>query len=151
MRDSRVNVANSQTFTNPTSTGAVSTNVLDLEVDSVGGAILTDDQLEGFMNVTIISATLSSGGTEGIVLEARNADNSNLATGAENIGVQDVPLAKVVTGAKFSVPFKRDIAERYLGGWLRAKSTTYTGAIVVDIDFADQPISENESVQKVTA
>jgi hypothetical protein len=151
MRDSLLNVANGQVFTNPTSTGEKSASHLDLEVDSVAAAILTDDQIEGYLNVTIISAALSSGGTEGIVLEVRNGDNSNLSASAENVGVQDIPLAKVVTGAKFSVPFKRDIAERYLGGWLRAKSTTYTGTITVDMDFADEPISENESVQKVTS
>lgn len=151
MRDTPLNAADGQTFTNPDSTGEISENVLDLEQDSGSNTLITDDQLEGYMNVTITSAALTSGGTEGISLLVRNGDNSDCTTGAENIGSLDVPLAQVVSGAKFSVPFKRQIAERYLGGWLAAKSTTYTGTIILDIDFADQPISENESIQKVTS
>jgi hypothetical protein len=40
---------------------------------------------------------------------------------------------------------------RYVGGWLKAKSTTYTGIIVIDqyIDYA--PIGPNEAIQKAPA
>lgn len=151
MRDNTLLLSNAQSRTNPTSTGTVSSNVLDLEQDSGSNVILTDDQVEGFMNVIVTSASLSSGGTEGITLEVRNGDNSDCATGAEVIGSLDIPLALFVTGAKFSVPFRRDVCERYLGGWLRAKSTTYTGTIIVDAEIANNPISENESIQKVTS
>lgn len=151
MRDSPLLLSNAQARVNPDSTGTVSSNVLDLEQTSAAVVILTDDQIEGFMNVVLTAVALTSGGTEGISLQVRNADNSNLATGAEIIGQQDVPLADVVAGAKFSVPFKRDKAERYAGGWLAAKSTTYTGTITVDAEFSDQPIGENESLQKVVS
>lgn len=151
MRDTPLNVSNAQVLTNLDSTGVRSTHVMDMEQDSGSNVLLTDDQLVGYMNVVITAISYTSGGTEGISLLVRNGDNSDGTTGAENIGSQDVPLAKVVAGAKFSVPFKRDIGERYLAGWAAAKSTTYTGTITVDIDFSDQPISENESIQKVTS
>ncbi len=99
----------------------------------------------------LTDVSFTSGGTEGISLIVRNGDNSDCATGAEDIGKLDVPLTKVVDGAKFSVPFKCQVGERYIGGWLAAKSTTYTGTITADFDFADQPISENESLQKVVS
>ena len=151
MRDTPLNLSDAQVFTNPDSTGAVSDDVIDLEQDSAANVILTDDQLAGFLNVILTAVALSSGGTEGIVLEVRNADNSDGATGAEVIGAREVPLADVVAGKKFAVPFRRDIAERYVAGWLRAKSTTYTGTITIDADLADLPISDNEVLQKVTS
>lgn len=151
MRDSPLLLANGQSRTNPTSTGTVSSNVLDLEQDSGSNVILTDDQVEGYMNVVLTSVTFTSGGTEGISLQVRNGDNSDGTTGAEIIGNLDVPLADVVAGKRFSVPFRRDVAERYIAGWLAAKSTTYTGVIVVDMELSDQPIGENESIQKVVS
>ena len=151
MRDTPLNLSDAQARTNPTITGTVSTNVIDLEQDSAATVILTDDQIEGYMNVILTAVAYTSGGTEGIVLEVRNADNSDGATGAEVVGAMEVPLTDVVAGKKFSVPFRRDIAERYVAGWLRAKSTTYTGTITVDADLADLPISDNEVLQKVTS
>lgn len=150
MRDAPLVLSNAQSRTNPNSTGTVSANVLDMEQDSAANVILTDDQIEGYMNVILTSVTFTSGGNEGISLQVRNGDNSDLATGVEIVGHLDVPLAFVVEGKKFSVPFKRQVAERYAGGWFMAKSTTYTGVIIVDAEFSDKPISENESIQKVT-
>lgn len=151
MRDKDLLVSDAQARTNPDLTGTVSETVLDLEQSSKSVAILTDDQLVGFMNVILTAVSFTSGGTEGISLQVRNADNSNLSTGAEIIGQLDVPLADILAGAKFNVPFNRAKAERYLGGWLAAKSTTYTGTITVDMWFDNEPISENESLQKVPA
>jgi len=151
MRDSLLLLSDAQARTNPDSTGTVSTNVLDLEQDASSNVLITDDQVQGFMNVVLTAVSFSSGGTEGITLQVRNGDNSDCATSAEVIGSLDVPLANVVAGAKFSVPFRRDVCERYLGGWLMAKSTTYTGTITVDAEIQSGPISENESLQKVTS
>lgn len=149
MRDNNLLMSDAQARTNPTSTGTVSTNVCDLEQNSGAVTLITDDQLCGYMNVILTAVSYTSGGTEGITLQVRNGDNSDCTTGAEIIGQQDVPLTGVVAGAKFSVPFRRDVAERYLGSWVAAKSTTYTGTITVDAWFDNQPISENESLQKV--
>ncbi len=151
MRDNVLLLSNAQARINPTSTGTVSTNVLDLEQDSAANTLITDDQVEGFMNVVLTAYSFTSGGDEGITLEVRNADNSDLATGAEVIGSLDIPLADLAAGDKFAVPFKRQVAERYLGGWVRAKSTTLVGTVTVDAEFANNPISENESLQKVTS
>lgn len=151
MRDNTLLLSDAQARVNPDSTGTVSSNVLDLEQSSGAVVILTDDQLVGYMNVVLTAVAFTSGGTEGMSLQVRNADNSNLATGAEIVGQLDVPLADIVAGKKFSVPFRRDVAERYAGGWLAAKSTTYTGTITVDAEFSDQPIGENELIQKTAA
>ena len=151
MRDNALLLMDAQDEVNLSSTGVISDYYCDMEVDSAAGALLTDDQVQGYMNVVITAIDYTSGGTEGLVLEVRNGDNSNLSTSAEVIGVQDVPLAKVVAGAQFSVPFRRDVAEKYLGGWVRAKSTTYTGTVTFDAEFSDTPFSENESLQKVPA
>jgi len=151
MRDNALLLMNGQDELNLDSTGVMSDYYCDMEVDSAAAALLTDDQLQGFMNVTITAIDYTSGGTEGISLQVRNGDNADLATGAEVIGQQDVPLAKVVAGAQFAVPFRRDVGEKYLGGWVAAKSTTYTGTVTFDAEFSDQPCSENESLQKVPA
>ena len=151
MRDNPLNVSDGQSRTNPNSTGTISDQQLDMEQDSAATVILTDDQVEGYLNVIITAYSFTSGGTEGIVLEVRNGDNNDLATGVEVIGSLNVPLADIAVGAKFPVPFKRDVAERYLGGWLRAHTTTLTGTIAVDADFSNQQIGPNETIQKVTS
>ena len=150
MRDSDL-FSDAQARTNPDSTGTVSTNVFDLEQNSGATELITDEQIEGYMNVVLTAVSFTSGGTECISLQVRNGDNSDCTTGAEIIGQLDVPLTKIVAGAKFSVPFRRQICERYLGGWLSAKSTTYTGTITVDAWVDNEPITENESLQKVPA
>jgi hypothetical protein len=152
MRDSLLLLGDGQDFVNNDTTGEVTDNVLDLELLKSGGDTpLTDDQAIGYMNVEVTATSYSSGGTEGICLEVHTGDNSDLTTGAKVIGHLDVPLASIVAGAKFSVPFRKDVADRYLGGWVLAKSTTYTGTFYLDLEFSNLPISENESLQKVTA
>jgi hypothetical protein len=151
MRDTPLKVMDGQSRTNPNSTGTISSNVLDLEQDSDSNVLLTDDQVEGWLNYIITDYSYTSGGTEGMIFEVRNGDNSDLATGVEVIGSVQVPLADLAIGKKIPVPFKRDVAERYLGGWIRAASTTLTGTIECDADFSNLPISENESLQKVVS
>lgn len=151
MRDSLLLLSNAQDFTNEDSTGEVTDNVLDLEQDSSSNTLITDDQVEGYMNVIVTSTSYTSGGTEGIVVEVHTGDNSDLTTSARVLASLDIALTDVAAGNKFSVPFRCDVAHRYLGGWVKAKSTTYTGTFYLDIEFANNPISPNDSLQKVTS
>lgn len=148
MRDS-IPFSDAQARTNPTSTGTVSTHIHDLEQNAAAASLIADDQVEMVCNVVITAVSYTSGGTEGIILEVRTGDNSDLETADEVIGAKDVLLADVVAGAQFSIPCIKNVMQRYLGGWLRAKSTTYTGTITIDqyVDFA--PIGSNEDIQKV--
>jgi hypothetical protein len=150
MRDN-IPFAEEQTVTNPSSTGEITDNIHDLEKNSAAAALITDDQVEAVCNVVIRSVAFGSGGTEGVVFEVRTDDATNLATGEIVVGAVHIPLAEVVAGAKISIPFLRNVMKRYVGGWLRAHTTTYTGDIVFDqyIDFA--PIGPNETIQKVPA
>lgn len=151
MRDSKLLLSNAQDFASMDSTGEVTDNVLDLEQDGSSNVILTDDQVEGFMNVVVTSTSGIGGGTEGIVVEVHNGDNSDLTTSAKVLASLDIPYASLVDGAAFSVPFRKSNCDRYLGGWVMAKSTSLTGTLYLDIEFSDEPISENESIQKVPA
>lgn len=150
MRDG-ILFSDNQTLTNLTSTGVKSTDIDDLEQNSAAVALITDDQQAFNCNFVLTSVSFTSGGTEGIILEVRTSDNSDMTTGAEVIGAKDVLLADIVAGKKFSVPVEKNVMQRYLSAWFRAKSTTYTGTIKADAykDFA--PISPNETLQKVPA
>jgi len=155
MRDN-ILFSDNQSRTNPDSTGTISTNIFDLEQDSNANSLITDDQIECICNAVITSYSYTSGGTEGIVIEVRTDDETDLATakdgssaGYEIIGSKEIALEDLAAGKKISIPIIRSKMKRYVGGWLRAGSTTLTGTIKIDqyLDFA--PISANESIQKV--
>jgi len=155
MRDNLL-LSDAQARTNPDSTGTISSNYFDLEKNSAAASLITDDFLKGYLNVILTAVALTSGGTEGIVLELRMDDATSLATSKDGVSAgfvvvasKEVPLERIVAGAKFSIPFIEPIGKRYIGAWLKALSTTYTGTITVDawIDYA--PITGNEAIQKV--
>ena len=157
MRDSQLVVANGQTMTNLDSTGEISTDYLDLEKDSAANVILTDDQVDTWCNIVITSYTYTSGGDEGLTFQVRTDDAVDLATAKSGAaghivaGAIEVPLEDLVTGLKLSFRVRKDIMKRYMGGWVLATSTTLTGVLILDIEFSDKPISENEGLQKVTS
>lgn len=153
MRDSVLLLSDNQDFANTTSTGEVTDNVYDVETSNGSLAVLTDDQIVGFMNVTLITvpAQATIVGTEGLVIEARTAAAAALTSLYEVIGGISILPAKIVAGAKFSVPCRFDVLQKYVGGWVRAVNTAVVGTIYADIEFSDLPISENESLQKVVS
>jgi len=153
MRDSKLLLSNNQDFANTTSTGEVTDDVLDVETLDGSIAALTDDQLVGYMNVTLgtVPAQATIVGTEGVIFEALTDSAAALTTLPEIIGAISVIPSKIVAGAKFSVPCRFDVLQKYVGGWVKAVSTSVVGTIYADIEFSDEPISENESIQKVTA
>jgi len=144
-------LSDNQDFANTDSTGEVTDNVFDMEATSGAVALITDDQGIGYMNVTInvapAQATIAA--TEGIVFEVRTDSAAALTTLPEVCGAISVLPSKLVAGAKFSVPFRMDVLQKYLGGWVRDVSTDLVGTLYADIHFADTPISPNEALQKV--
>lgn len=144
------------------STGVVSTNVFDQEVDGATNAntILTDDQIDAFFNVLIL-ATTNTGGDEGLRVQLRCDDDAAL-----NFGVADQPADgtaneqivgeifikqdDIVAGKKFSTRVKRANLGKYLGAWFKAASTSLNGATTVDCWCGDAPVGENEDIQKTT-
>lgn len=157
MRDALLLVANGQTFTNLSGTGEISDEYLDLEKDSPGNAILTDDQVECWCNFIITSYSFSSGGGEGLTFSVRTDDQTDHATAKSGsagyiaIGAVEIALEDLAVGLKISVRVSKDVMKRYMAGWIAATSTTLTGVVKADIEFSDQRISENETLQKVTA
>jgi hypothetical protein len=155
MRDKFV-FSDAQEYTNEDSTGTISTNIFDMEQDGSSNTILTDDQIEAYLNVVVTAYSYTSGGTEGIVVELRTDDATDLATAKDGssagyivIAAKEVPLEDLAAGLKISVPVRKDVLKRYVGAWLRAGSTTLTGTVTVDAYIDMAPISENESLQKV--
>lgn len=143
MRDQGFVFSDSQTITNVTSTGEVSSNTWDLETNAP-----VDDQVVGFVNITIISAVVS-GMTEGLEFQVRTAAAEALTSVYEIVGAISVIPGKVVAGAQFSIPINFDVCQKQLGVWAKAISTSNTGAIVFDAEFSVNRVSPNGSLQKM--
>jgi len=157
MRDNLL-FSDAQARTNPTSTGTISTNVHDLEQNSGAVELITDDMIQGYLNVILTAVAFTSGGGEGITLELRMDDAAALATAKDGVSAgyvvvaaKEVPLERIVAGAKFSIPFIEPVGKRYIGAWLKATSTTYTGSITVDAWIDNELITGNETIQKVAS
>ena len=101
--------------------------------------------------------SLGSGGTQGITVQVRTDDATDLATAKDGVsagylvlGSIEIPLEKIVAGNKFAFKVLQSTMKKYAGGWLLATSTTYTGTITVDQWLSDTPVSENEDIQKTS-
>lgn len=152
MRDN-IPLSDNQDFANTTSTGEVTDNVYDMEAASGSVALIADDQGIGYMNVTLntVPAQATIAGTQGLIFEVLTDAAAALTTLPEICGAISVIPSKLVAGAKFSVPFKMDVLQKYVGGWVKAVNTAVVGTIYADIHFAATPISGNEGLQKVPA
>ena len=146
-------LSDNQDFANTDSTGEVTDNVFNVETDDAAAALIADDQGIGYMNVTLntVPAQASIAATEGLIFEVRTDSAAALTTLHEVCGAISVLPSKLVAGAKFSVPFRMDVLQTFLGGWVRDVSTDVVGTIYADIHFSDTPISNNETLQKVPA
>ena len=141
--------SNSQTLSGLNSTGVVSTETWDLE--EIHDSTMTDDQVIGGVIVTILScpAQATIVATEGVEFQVRTAAAEALASLYEIVGSISVLPSKIVAGAQFFIPIYCDVAQKELGLWYKAVSTSVTGNIVVDADYSDVPACKNESLQKV--
>jgi len=143
--------SDSQVLTNLSGTGEIATNFYDAEENAI-----TDDQLFGFLNVTIIAITTTSGLTEGILLAVRTDDATDLATAKDGtsagyvvIGGVEIPKEEVIAGRQFSVPYRKDVGKKYFSAWYKAVNTAHVGTITVDAEFSNAPVGLNETIQKV--
>lgn len=153
MRDTPLLLSDNQDFTDLTSTGEVTDNVFNLEEKSSGSALLTDDQGIGYMNVTLLTvpAQATIAGTQGVVFSVLTDSAAALTTLPEICGSVSLIPSKIVAGLKFSVPFRMDIMQTYIGGWVKAFDTAVVGTIYADIEFSNTPVSANDALQKSTA
>jgi hypothetical protein len=135
--------SDNQTLTNLDSTGVVSTNIWDLEEGAAA-----DQQLVGWLNI-VINAVSFTGLTEGLNIEMRSADATNLSTTPTNVvGSGIIPAAEVVAGAVFCLGVNKANLERYAGVWYKAISTAATGTINVEAHFSNQPMSAKRLQKK---
>jgi hypothetical protein len=160
MRDKFI-FSDSQALGTLDTTGVVSTNIFDLEVAASGGAaIITDDQIEGYLNILITAAPTTQTGAEGMFVDLRTDDTSTLAFGAavyptdatadEHIlGMIHIKEDDMRAGKKWSIKVLHSKMGKYLGVWYRAASTGLATGVTVDAWLSDQPVSENEDIQKV--
>jgi len=152
--------SDSQALSTLDTTGIISTNVFDLELTGSGGAtIITDDQIEAYLNVLITGAPASQAGVEGMYIDLRTDDDANLAFGSEPddgdsseqiLGLIHVKEDDMVAGKKFSIRVLQANLGKYLGVWYRAGSTGLTTGVTVDAWLSDTPVSENEDIQKTS-
>jgi len=133
-----------QTIASPNSTGVVSDNYWDLEE-----SVTTDQQVFGWLNIYIRSATIS-GLTEGLMIEFRTSDATAL-TSPQYLGVIMLLPGEVVAGKKCSIGVLKSTCLKYLGVWFRAHTTANTGNIVVDAWFSEQPEGPEFRIQKKVA
>ena len=149
MRDKYV-FSNGQALSTLDSTGVVSSNVFDMELDASGGnTILTDDQVEVFFNVQVLSST-NTAGDEGMDVELRMGDNSDMTTGGVVIASMHLAQADIAAGTIRSIKVLKSLAYKFLGAWFKATNTSLDNATGVDCWLSDVPDgSPNDSIQKV--
>jgi hypothetical protein len=149
MRDKFV-FSDSQNLGSLDSTGVVSTNVFDMETEKSGGStIITDDQVEAYLNFVILSTT-NTGGDNGLDIELRANDNSDMTTGTpEYLGTIKLLQSELVAGAKISIKVLKSLSQQYLGAWFKAVNASMNGATYVDCWMSPYPLSENDAIQKV--
>lgn len=139
--------SDNQDLTTLDSTGVVSDETWDLEEIHSGSVV--DDQVMGWIIVTLMEDTSVTDGDEGMVVEARVAAAEALASGYEIVGARSILQAECVAGTRIAIPIYCDVAQKELGLWYRAVSTSFTGTIYVDADFSTEKVVENEAIQRV--
>lgn len=132
------------------STGVVSTNVFDLELDGAGGnTIIENDQIEVVLNVKILSTTNTSG-TQGLDVVLRGSDNANMSTTPEQLGAIHFTQGEIVAGAIRSIKVLKTLATKFLGVFFLATNTSLDNLTSVDCWISPLPDgSPNEDIQKV--
>jgi hypothetical protein len=141
--------SNAQALGALTSTGVVSTNVLDMELAASGGAtILENDQLVGVLNI-VMPGIAAQAGTEGMNIYLRSCDATDMTTSAIDLGMCHVSAAEMVTGCVKNISVCVPLTQKYVGVFYDPVSTTLTTGQTVDAYFSTAPLTLNDSVQKV--
>jgi hypothetical protein len=143
--------SDAQALTTLDSTGEVSDNVFDMELDGSGGnTILTDDQVVGVLNITIPPLAGQIAGDEGMDIQLLSNDNADMTTGTEvELGIAHASQAELQAGCVKNIEVTKAMTQKFLGVWYKATSTTLTTGQTVDAHWSIAPLTENDKLQKV--
>lgn len=146
-----IEFSNAQALGALDSTGVVSTNVFDMELDGSGGnTIIEDDQLVGVVNITIPPLTGQIAGDEGMDIDLLSNDNDDMTTGTEvKLGTVHVSALELVAGCVKNIEVIASLTQKFVGLWYKATSTTLTTGQTADAHFSIAPLTENDKLQKV--
>jgi len=114
-------------------TGVVSDNYWDFEENAVA-----DGQLLGWIEGIILSSS-NAAGDEGLWIECRSADATNLSTTPLWLGAIKLTQDEIATGTRFCFGVCKANLETYIGLWYRADTTSLDGATSVDAWFSTAP------------
>ncbi len=129
--------SNGQALATLNSTGVVSENFWDLEEN-----VVADQQVMGWVNGIILSST-NANGNEGLWIEVRLSDNTDIDTTPMTIGARRLLQGEITAGFEFSIGFyAAGINKRYMGLWFRADTTSLDGATAIDAQFELHPHQE---------
>ena len=144
--------SDAQALSTLNSTGVVCSNPYDMELTkSEGATIITNDQVDAFMNVLICAAPATQAAAEGMDVQLREGDNVDMTTGAAILASLHIKLADIAAGKRFSIRVVAPMTMCFLGAWIKATNTGLTTGVTVDIWMSDTPVSENEDIQKIPA
>ena len=135
-----------------TSTGVVSTNVFDMELEeAAGNVIIEDDQLVGVLNLTIPANAAQVAGDSGMNIYLRSGDNNDMVTSAIDLGVVFVSQAELLAGCIKNIKVLKQLTQKFVGVFYDPVSETLTTGNTVDAYWDTEPLTANDSVQKVPA
>ncbi len=126
--------SNGQALGTLNSTGVISSNYWDLEED-----VTTDQMIEGWINIIIISSS-NAAGDEGLDIELRSSDSTN-GSSPQYLGCHKLIQSEIATGNRFSFGVSKHTLHKYLMLWYKAVSTSLDGATSIEAWFALGPIT----------
>jgi len=142
--------SNAQALGALTSTGVVSTNVLDMELTKSGGdTILTDDQLVGVCNIVLPPNADQVGGASGMNIYLRSCDNANMTSSCIDLGSCFVSAAELLAGCVKNIAVCVPLTQKFVGLFYDPASETITTGNTVDAHMTFAPITLNDAIQKV--
>ncbi len=143
-------LSNAQALGALTSTGVVSEDVFDMELDgAAGNTIIEDDQLVAILNLTFPPNANQVVAT-GMYVDLLSNDNADMTSGTEVIlGTVFVSMAELAAGCVKNIQVIKTLTQKFVGAWYKAHSTTITTGNTVDAHFSIAPLTENDKMQKV--
>lgn len=133
------------------SSGVVSANVFDMELDGSGGnTIIEDDQLVGVLNLKFPPNADQVGGASGMNIFLRSADNADMVSSTPvKLGSAFVSEAELKAGAIKSIQVTVALTQKFVGIFYEPVSETITTGNTVDAVWQTAPLTENDELQKV--
>ena len=136
-----------------TSTGVVSENVFDMELDgAAGNVIIEDDQLVGVLNLKFPPNAAQVGGDSGMNIFLRSADNSDMVSSTPvKLGSAFISQAELLAGAIKSIKVTVALTQKFVGIFYDPVSETLTTGNTVDAVWQTEVLTLNDELQKVPA